>query len=395
MGEKKRRFVHFAVTVVFLAAGAVLFGVMTAGKPKLKKQKPPPPVPAVRTIKVETGERQVTITGEGTVKPLREIALVPQVGGEVIELSPSMVNGGEFQRGEILVRIDPADYELAATLAEASVKSSESTLQMTREEAAAAREEWDLLRKGDPAGADAPPPLVAKEPQLAAARARLEADRSNLRKALLHLERTRLDAPFDGRVLTESVDEGQYVAPGQPLATLYSIEAAEIVVPLEDEILAWIDVPGFTPGHGPGSPARVRARFAGREQTWPGRLVRSEGALDARTRMVNVVVQVDRPYASRPPLAVGLFVEVEIEGRTLQKAALIPRSALRQGDVVWVVDEAGKLHFREVKVAMARGDEVVVRAGLEDGERVVISALGAVTDGMSVRSMSVEEGEEE
>lgn len=395
MGEKKRRFVQLAVTVAFIAAGAVLFGVMTAGKPQLKKQKSPPPVPMVRTITVETGERPVTITGEGTVKPLREIALVPQVGGEVIELSPAMVNGGEFKEGEILVRIDPADYELAVTLAEAGVKSSESNLRMIEEDAAAAREEWTLLREGDAAEVDAPPPLVAKAPQLAAARARLEADRANLSKAILNLERTRLLAPFEGRVRAESIDQGQYVTPGQPLATLYSTEAAEIIVPLEDESLAWIDVPAFTSDRGPGSRARVRTRFAGREQTWQGRLVRAEGALDARTRMVNVVVLVDEPYARRPPLAVGLFVEVEIEGRTLEEAALIPRSALRQGDMVWVVDEEEKLRFREVEVALARGDEVVVRSGLADGDRVVVSALGACTDGMSLRVLSAEGGEEE
>lgn len=395
MSEKKRRFLQLTVTAAFIAAGAVLFGVMTAGKPQLKKQKSPPPVPMVRTITVETGERPVTITGEGTVKPLREIALVPQVGGEVIELSPAMVNGGEFKEGEILVRIDPADYELAVTLAEAGVKSSESNLRMIEEDAAAAREEWTLLREGDAAEVDAPPPLVAKAPQLAAARARLEADRANLSKAILNLERTRLLAPFEGRVRAESIDQGQYVTPGQPLATLYSTEAAEIVVPLGDEDLAWIDVPGFTSGPGPGSGARIQARFAGRERTWTGWLVRAEGALDARTRMVNVVVLVDEPYARRPPLAVGLFVQVEIEGQTLEEATLIPRSALRQGGVVWVVDDEEKLRFRKVEVARARGDEVVVRSGLADGDRVIVSALGACTDGMSLRVLSAEGGEEE
>jgi RND family efflux transporter MFP subunit len=201
----------------------------------------------------------------------------------------------------------------------------------------------------------------------------------------LSLERTELKAPFDARVSQENVDIGQYVSPGQALATLYSTEAAEIMLPLEDEDLFWFDVPGFTPNNSPGASAKVLARLAGRERTWSGAVVRTEGRLDERTRMINVVVRVEQPYAKKPPLPVGLFVIVEIEGRTLPDAAVIPRSALHQDDVVWVVDNDDRLHFREVDVARVQGDEVMVEDGLKDGEMVVITPLEAVTDGMAVR----------
>ena len=230
-----------------------------------------------------------------------------------------------------------------------------------------------------------PPPLVAKGPQLAAARAKLEADRADLSKALLNLERTDLRAPFDGRLSQESVDVGQYVSTGQALATLYSTEAAEIVLPLEDEDLFWIHAPGFTPGSRIGSSATVQARIAGWEQTWSGKVVRTEGKLDERTRMINVVVRVKKPYAKKPPLAVGLFVTVDIKGRTLPSAFIIPRSALHQGNVVWVVDENRRLRFRKVDVARLQGDDAVVKHGLEKGERVITTPLKAVADGMAVR----------
>lgn len=390
MSKTKKRIIHLFLTLGLVAVGALGLAALTAGKPSLEKQKPPVPVPMVRTIKVRIGPQPVHILGEGTVRPLRQINLVPQVSGKVIYSSPALVDGGEFKQGDTLLRLEPVDYQLAVILAKAQVKASESNLKLVREEAAVAREEWRLHGSGRSREAGTPPPLVVKEPQLAAARARLEADRANLEKALLNLKRTKLKAPFDGRVSQKNVDIGQFVSPGQVLAGLYSIEAAEIVLPLEDKDLFWFQAPGFTPGEGPGSLVVVRAKVAGREMSWPGRVVRTQGKLDERTRMVSVVVRVEKPYAQKPPLAVGLFVTAHIQGRTLPQAALIPRSALRQGGLVWVVDEGGRLHFRKVEAVRFQGDEVLVKAGLKDGEIVVISSLKAVTDGMMVRSALIE-----
>ncbi|NVL91064.1 MAG: efflux RND transporter periplasmic adaptor subunit, partial [Desulfobacterales bacterium] len=194
------------------------------------------------------------------------------------------------------------------------------------------------------------------------------------------------------RVSQKNVDIGQYVAPGKSLATLYSTEAAEIVVPMENEEVFWLDVPGFTPGNHPGSRAVVMACIAGQEQVWSGKVMRTEGKIDERTRMIHVVVRVEKPYAKKPPLAAGLFVTVDIKGRTLLNAAIIPRSALHQGNVVWVVDKDGRLCFRKVDVAIVQGDDAVVQAGLNSGERVVITPLKAVTDGMAVRTGVDKEG---
>jgi RND family efflux transporter MFP subunit len=394
MNKTKRRLLQVVVAVLLVAVGVLAMRVLTATKPELEKHKPITPTPVVLTVKVKVGTQLVNIRGEGTVRPLREIILVPEVGGKVVHTSPSLVNGGTFSKDDTLLCIDPVDYELAVSLAQAQVKDAESKLQLAEELAAASREEWRLHRAGGSEVDGEPPPLVAKEPQLAAASARLEADRADLSKALLNLERTELKAPFNGRVSQENVDIGQYVAPGQSLATLYSTEAAEIVLPLEDEDLFWFYVPGFTPGDRPGSSAVVRARIAGRELSWPGEVVRAEGELDERTRMVNVVVRVERPYAKKPPLPVGFFVTVEIKGLTLPKAALIPRASLHQGDVVWVVGNDGRLYFRKVAVARVQGQDVLIKSGLNDGEMVVITPLKAVTDGMAVRTVPVNEGDQ-
>jgi len=388
MTRKKKRIFHFTITILLVALGAFGMSRLIKNKPQLEKHRPSVPIPVVKTIVVKTGPEPMHILGEGTVRPLQEINLAPQVSGKVIYVSPSLVNGGTFKEGELLLRIDPVDYELAVTLARAKVKDSDSKLKLAFELTSAAREEWWLLHAGGAKADTEPSPMVGREPQLAAAQAGFAAAQAEFRKALLHLERTGISAPFDGRVSQESIDIGQYVSPGQVLASLYSTNAAEIVIPLEDANLFWFHVPGFTPGHGRGAKAMVKARIVGRDMSWQGRVVRAEGKLDERTRMIRVVVRVESPYAKRPPLGVGLFVSVDIEGRILPEATVIPRSALHQHDVVWVVDKNGRLSFRKVKIARFSGDRVILRSGLSDGEAVGVSSIKAVTDGMIVRSVT-------
>ena len=144
----------------------------------------------------------------------------------------------------------------------------------------------------------------------------------------------------------------------------------------------------------PAPHVKIMARIAGRDRVWEGRVVRAEGKIDQRTRMIRVVVRVDKPYAKKPPLAIGLFVRVEIQGRTIPDLAVIPRSALRQGDVVWVVDKEDRLRFRKVVVARIDGEKVQIQEGLNDGDRVIVSSLKAITDGMVVRPVPMEEAKQ-
>ncbi len=391
MGKGKRRFLQVIITLALLTLGVVGMNRITASRQKLVRQKPPAHVPAARVIEIKTGEHRIVIQGEGTVRPLSEIRLVPQVGGKVTYVSPSLVNGGAFAKGDLLIRINPVDYELALTLAEAKVKDGESRVQLAEEESAASKEEWRFNHAQGKSQVPDPPPLVGKEPQLAAARAMLAAYRAEVEKARLNLERTDLNAPFDGRVSEENVGIGQFVSPGQALATIYAVKAAEIVVPMEDGNAFWFDIPGFTPGKGPGARATVSAQLAGREVSWPGRVVRTEGKLDQKTRLLPVVIRVENPYSKKPPLAIGLFVTVLIQGRTLSGSVLLPRSAIHQENSVWIVDGDSRLRFRKVKIARFQGDTVLVSKGLQDGDRLVISPIETVTDGMTVRPLNEKE----
>lgn len=379
-----RPLVQLILVVALLTGGYFGYLWFKSLKPEPKKHKRPVPIPMVRVELVTIKDYIIHIHGQGTVKPWREIKFAPQVGGKVKEISPCLVNGGSFKKGDILVRIDSEDYLLAVTLAKARIKDSESKLQLIEQEAKIARLEWEMLYPPEENPDLKPPPLVVKTPQLAAARAKLEADKADLQKALLQLDRTRLAAPFNGQVSEKMVDAGQFVSPGQVLAILYSIEAAQIIAPLEDKDLFWFDVPGFTQKKGKGSPAIIRAKVAGRELSWRGQVERSEGEVDESTRTVRVVVKVDKPYATLPPLARGLFVNVDIQGRTISNSAMISRAALRDGQIVWVVNK-GILSFKKVEVARVSQDGVLVTGGLRHGDMVVVSSLNAPADNMKVR----------
>jgi len=389
MSRTQKFFIQAIITIIIIGIGVVGFKKLNAGKKAIEKQKIEVPLPMVRTIRVKTAPIHIIISGQGTVKPVREIQLIPQVKGKIIETAPSLVNGGNFKKGDTLLAIEPVDYEIAVTLAEARVKEAESFFKLAQEESAAAAEEWKQHNSNE-----APPPLVIKEPQLASARAKLEAERANLKEARLNLDRTRLTAPFNGRVISENVDIGQYVTSGQSLAVLQSTDAAEIVIPLEDADLFWFNIPGFTSDATIGASAEVKAVVAGKEVRWQGHVVRSEGRINEQTRMHNVVVQVEKPYDSLPPLAAGQFVEIDISGRTLGHGTIIPRSALRENRTVWVVNpEESRLHFRKVDVARSAHDGIVIKDGLSDNEMVVISTLKTVSDGMKVRLVETDGGE--
>jgi RND family efflux transporter MFP subunit len=194
-------------------------------------------------------------------------------------------------------------------------------------------------------------------------------------------------------VRTKQVDVGQFVARGTPMATIYAVDFAEIRLPLPDSQLAFVDLPMIYRGdhdRDSGPAVTLRASFAGYPFEWHGRIVRTEGEIDARSRMVHVVAEVADPYGrgddpDRPPLAAGLYVEAEIEGRIVENVAVLPRSAIRDGDIVLVVDDDNRLRLRRVEVLRRSADRAIVRSGLANGERICLSPLVAVTDGMRVR----------
>jgi multidrug efflux system membrane fusion protein len=356
------------------------------------------PLPLVETMDVAYSNVRLRVRAEGTVAPRTEAEFVPEVFGRVMEISPSLVVGGFFEEGEVLLRLDSREYELAVTRSRASIAQAELRLEIERQEAAVAMEEWELL------GAGRPTALAMREPQIAEAEAALASAEAALQQAEYDLERAIVRAPFAGRVRSKRVDVGQFVQRGNSVATIYAVDAVEIRLPIPDSELQFVDLPLAYRGDGgsesvTGPEVILRSEFAGQEHEWRGRIVRTEGEIDPRTRMVHAIARVEDPYARsenrlRPPLALGMFVEAEILGRSSGQVAILPRSVLRGADQVLVVSVAGELRFQQVEILRLERDRVLVSSGVAEGDQIVVSPLENAVNGMRVRVIEEAPGEE-
>ncbi|HPR64261.1 MAG TPA: efflux RND transporter periplasmic adaptor subunit [Thermoanaerobaculia bacterium] len=373
-----------AYVVLVLAISMILAGILIATGKSPEQRSPETPGPLVKTETVQSVDVPLTISGNGTARARHQIQVVPQVSGRVAEVLPAFVSGGFIRSGEVFLTIEPADYDLAVQRAEADLARASVALDMELAEAEVARSEWNFLHPGE----EPPSPLVVRDTQVARARADLAAAQAGVETARLNLSRTRMTLPFNGRVLSESVDAGQFLPAGQPIATVYGTDVIEIPVPLENDELAWFSSP--LKGNGTmsgGTPCTVATTFAGKRVNWEGRVVRTEGQIDPITRVVHVIVEVTHSLSEgdSPVLLIpGMFVDVSIHGTTMSGVVPIPRHALRADQTVWVVS-GNTLQIRKVEAARTDRDFAYISRGLSDGDRIVVSALDVVTDGMVVR----------
>ncbi len=367
--------IAIVVLAVVVVVGLVVSRPVVETAPR---QIVPPPV---RVLTVQPASLELRVRSQGSVVPVTEADLVSEVAGNIVWVAESFEVGGFFDAGDVLLRLDRRDYELTVASARASV--AQAGVALTREEAEAevAREEWeDLGELGEPG------PLVLREPQLDEARARVEAALANQARAELDLSRTAIRAPFAGRLRAKRVDRGEFVNRGVPTATIYSVDAAEVTLPVPDSELAFLDLPLGTELGGAGPRVLLRAQFAGARHEWEARIVRVGGEIDPATRMVNLIARVEDPYravGARPPLSVGLFVDADVVGRSVDSVFEVPRGALVGADRLWLVED-GRLALRQVGILRLDPDVAIVSDGLVGGDRISLTILDTAVDGMLV-----------
>lgn len=379
------------VSVTALAVGTAITATLLLTRPQLDPSEPERVAPAVRVIHVNPGSERMVVHAQGTVAPRTEADLVPEVSGNVLWISPNLVAGGYFEEGEPLLRIDDRDYRYALERASAAVDRA-----MAENEFATF--ELQRLREMEARNLISPSDV---ETGMRAARvtdAALVDARAALNQAELDLSRTEVLAPFTGLVRSKQVDPGQFVSRGGAIARLYAVDYVEVRLPIADQQLAYLDIPPMQRGELDESSAPdvlLSADFAGQHYKWRGTIVGTEAEIDTRSRMVNAVARVqttedalDNPEYVPPP--VGLFVEAEIQGRSADNVVVVPRSVIRNGNQVLIVDEDDRLRFRTVNIARIYGDDAYIDGGLEKGERVCLSVLQAVIDGMRVEVVEEE-----
>ena len=360
----------------------------------LKSRKTPKPHetpylgPLVEVAELVKTTRKVIVSATGSAQSRYEVGITPQVKGRVSEISPQMVAGGSFRKGELLFAIEDIDYQLAIALAQSNLAQAELELLRTENLADLARKEWHALNTDS---ALEPNPLVVYEPQLKSARAQRDAAQANVSQAELNLQRTKVFAPFNCYVRSEQLEIGQFINAGSPVATVAGVDQIEIVVPLPLDELVWLQVPrnGIRQK---GSLANVELQSGGQTFRWQGEINRALGEIDPHNRMARVVVTVADPFSQEREgakllnnLLPGMFVEVHLQGEELSDVIAVPRGALHDNDTLWIVDAENRLHIREVDILRRERDEVLIRSGLDAKEKIVLTNLSGAAEGMLLR----------
>ena len=376
----------FGWPLLIIAVGVIIAFFLIISRPTARTQDTPVVKPLVRYEAARPREVTVTIQAQGTVTPLTQGPLISEVNGRIIKTAPEFAAGGYFEKGQTMLWIDPAEYQLAREQARLQVAQAELALAREQQEADIAREEWQKVGRGEPDS------LVLRLPQLKQARAALEAARAALRLAELNLSRTAVKAPYACRMRDKQAALGQVITRGTPLATIYAIDYAEVRLPLTDEQLAFIDIPlnyhwDIRGEHQPA--VTIRASFAGREYQWPARLIRIEGEIDPMTRMIFAVARIRRPFdrhpgSDNPPLTVGMFVDADITGKTLKNVFVVDENAVHNRNRLWVIDGQNRLRIRPVTIVRREPGRVIISSGLNPGEKICLTPLNTVVDGMSV-----------
>lgn len=384
-----RTLLKFILPPAVLLGGLMLTGGLVALSGAAETAPPTESVTPVDVIEAALDTGPATILATGTVSASQEVVITPEVAGKLRWVSDKLVPGGRFAAGEQLARIDAGNMVAAMEAAERGLRQAELDLALERSRGEVATREWSMLSEGDRAGRD--PDLALRRPHLRLAEQALVAAQSGLDKARADVGRTRLTAPFNAVVVNENVDVGQVVGASTQVASLVGTDSTRVTVSLPVERIAVLDVPGLPRADGlvpeRGSEARVSQVLGdGSSITRTGRVLALGGTLDGQTRNAQVIVEIPADLESQTglPLMPGAFVSVELMGRGLDRAFRVPRVAVRDGDTVWVVDDEDRLARLTVGVGWSLPEEVMVVSGIDDGQRIVVSALSNPLAGQRV-----------
>ena len=354
-----------------------------------------PPSMLVDVMRVHAANEKITVKAQGSVTPRTQTTLISEVSGLITEVSAAFVAGGFFSKGDVLVRIDDRNYRAEVKRAQAAVRAAET--KVTRETGLAdyAREDWERAQsvlRSSKAATD----LAMRKPQQAEALASLEFAKADLEKREGDLDRTVIRAPYDGLVREKRADIGQFVNSGTPLAVTFSVEVAEIRLPLPDSQLPYLnlDEHELVQGRGPG--VVLSANIGGQLNSWQGRIIRTEGVFDERSRVLYLVAQIDDPYNRysqkwQHSLRMGTFVEAAIEGEQLDNVIRLPRTALRRDNKIWTVSDNDTLRPVTVEIAHADEQSVLIRSGLISGQLICLTVPENPFPGTPVRYQELDD----
>lgn len=384
-----KRLLQILLPLVLLGIGigAYFWLVHTAPEPRQRPNFVNTPEVIARNLERTTYD--VVLESQGTVQARTTSTLIPEIRGRIINVGENFREGAFFEEGDVLLEIDDSDYQTELVVAEAALAQAQLREYEEVARYEQAKTDWERLNPGQEAN-----PLTLREPQLRQAKANTASAEARVRAARRNLERTKIRAPYAGRILSKNVDVGQYISPGNQLARIYAVDIAEVRLPLTATQFSFLNLPSVYRGENPsireGPIVTLESKIGGETYEWRGRIVRAEGSVDVRSRQLYVVAQVRNPYGrtddGRPPLKVGSFVQAKIEGKTLEDVFVIPRVLLRENAFVLLIDSENYLTRREVGLAWETDDVIVVNKGLKEGDRLCLTEVPYALEGWPVNA---------
>jgi len=372
--------------IVILTVGIIaLVGFSSMKKPPEEKEAVDT-TPMVAVKKIVVAPMTLHVDSYGVVKPKYETMLVAQVNGEIVELNDIFVRGGLVKKGQLLARIDPNDYHAALIDAQANMASARSALEQEVAQGKVAEREWKQITDSSPTE------LSLRKPQLAQELARVKAAQASVLRAERNLQRTEIRAPYDAIIESRMIGLGSFVSTGTQLGKLLGTAVAEIRLPVADNQLQFLNKQGEQ------AKVSLNGAYAGRTVQWQANIARSEGVIDAKSRMSYLVAEIQDPYqisskSDNVPLRFGTYVNAEIIGQQLANASMIPRYLVVNGTVA-ILDGESKLNYAAIEIARQQGSNVIVTRGLLDGDQLIISALDYPVNGMKLALTNDVEGTE-
>ncbi|GEA13547.1 efflux RND transporter periplasmic adaptor subunit [Alteromonas sp. KUL49] len=354
--------IHGLVTLALLVIAFLVVSALFGSKPSANRwgDRPAPSV-AVETTPLSTQSYSVWVDSYGTAEALTQSLLVSEINGRVVSVSPNIRTGASFRKGEVLVELDDRDYQVEVDVAASAAAEAELAYLQEVAQAEFASQEWNQRPTSEAARK-----LALREPQLAATKAAWQAAKSRLTRAITDLERTKIIAPFDGRVLSQTVDVGQVVSPGQGIADIYDTDVVEVRLPIKIHDLEHLSLPESQSEADNGPMVVLESDMGSRTYQWNARIVRTEGAFDPATRMLYAVAQVEAPFVStneRPAIRIGQFVRAKVAGHRYDDVFVIPRRAVSQDFFVSIAQE-GILQKVQVSPLWTDSEVVVVANSL-------------------------------
>ncbi|PHQ33880.1 efflux RND transporter periplasmic adaptor subunit [Rhodopirellula bahusiensis] len=351
----------------------------------------------VNTITAERGSFSPQLVVLGTVEPAQDITLGPRISGQVVELSPEFIPGGMVRKGDMLLRIDPADFENAISISNSELLQKEALWEIEQARQRLAVKELEMLEGTID---DTNRGLVLREPQIASIKAEMAAAKASLERAELDLNRTEVTSPFDAQILTQSVNIGSQVGPGEELARLIGVDEYWIMAAVPVRTLRWVQFPETQDDGSSTEGSKVILRNPdawGPDAEREGRVARLIGTLDQQTRLARVLITVADPLgreSDAPPLILDTLIETQIEGIEIQDVIRLPREYVRDQETVWVMADE-QLEIRETQVVFRDAEYAYIREGLEEGEDIVTTTLATVANGVGLRKITADEATSE